>query len=254
VVRHDMHLTLTELPDSNLTDEKFIPKILRESMSDGLIVHYFQDAPEQMLELIQRHHLPAVWTNVRRATDSVCPDDLQGGRLAAEHLLRLGHRRIAYVDSVHNFNPRSERQDHYSAAERFEGYSSAMRAAGLEPRLLSKRMNLPASAVTEFASSWLSSDDRPTAVVTYSPREAQGVVLAAARLGISIPRDLSIVTFEGQPVDIGVPITTALLPEREVGREAVRMLLEKIAEPERSFPSRALKIVLGPEQSSAPPK
>jgi LacI family transcriptional regulator len=248
-----LHLTLSQLPDQKLTDERFLPKILRESMSDGMLIHYIQEIPPMMVELIERHHLPAVWTNVRRASDCVHPDDLGAGRMVTEHLVKLGHRRIAYVDGVHVFEPNHERQDHYSAADRYEGYCQVMREAGLTPRLLSERTNLPTSRIAELMVGWLSEPDRPTALVTYGSRETEATVLAAAWKGLAVPRDLSIVTFNNQPLDVGRPITTALIPERETGAEATKMLLRRIADPTRPAAPQALPFELSPCLSSLPP-
>lgn len=251
--QRDQHLIIAQLPDEKLIDDSFLPKILRESMSDGLLIHYVQDIPRQMVELLERHHVPAVWTNLRRETDCVHPDDRGASRMVTEHLLALGHRRIAYVDGTHVFDPNHARQDHYSAADRYQGYCQAMQQAGRQPQLLSDRVNQPAWRQAERMKEWLAAADRPTALVTYGSREAAAAVLAAAWLGLWVPKDLSIVTFMSSPLDVGRPITTALIPEREVGSQATRMLLEKIAEPAQLFPARAVEFTMSAAVSSVPP-
>jgi DNA-binding LacI/PurR family transcriptional regulator len=112
---HDLHLMVAPLPDAKLTDQGFVPRILREYGSDGLLVNYNTRIPPRMETLLDAHNLPSVWINVRRDSDCVYPDDLQAGRQAAERLLALGHRRIAFVDYTE--------QNHYSNG-------TARRAAG----------------------------------------------------------------------------------------------------------------------------
>src|SRR5215470_8292138 len=63
LAQHDMHLTVSRLTDEELTSDGFVPKVLRESMADGMIVNYTHDIPQAMLDLIHAHHAPAVWLN-----------------------------------------------------------------------------------------------------------------------------------------------------------------------------------------------
>jgi DNA-binding LacI/PurR family transcriptional regulator len=247
-----MHLAHALIPEQDLRERGQVPKIVGELMADGLLINYNTGIPEALEQVITRHRLPAIWMNARRAQDCVHPDDEGAGRLATAHLLELGHRRIAYVDYGHA----TEQPDqHYSAADRRLGYERAMRAAGLQPRLITTPRSLPPAQVLAAARGWLSAADRPTAVVTYSERDAEPILYAAtAQLSLQVPRDLSIVTIADDPADhTGVALATVILPRYDLGRVAVEMLLERIAAPKRVLPARCLPARLAAGVSTGPP-
>ncbi|MEM6392400.1 MAG: LacI family DNA-binding transcriptional regulator [Planctomycetota bacterium] len=236
----DMHLSMSRLPDGQLVNEGFMPKILREYLCDGLLVNYTHHAPPQMKKLITRYRIPVVWLNVKQPVDAVYPDDEDGSRRATEYLLSLGHRRIAYLAYRHT--------GHYSETDRARGYSSAMEEAGLEPHAAildpapfetvcdkpGQENRLP------LVRQWLSQPDRPTAVVTYGS-EAAAVITAAAGLGLSVPGDLSVMSTAHAGLDpLGIGLTHMRQPGLAMGQQGVRMLLQKIASPAEQLPSRSL--------------
>jgi LacI family transcriptional regulator len=233
----DLHLVLAKLPDEKLTNEGYVPKILREWMADGLLINYNVDIPARMVELIEKHGIPSVWMNAKRHTDCVCPDDLAAGREATERLIGLGHSAIAYVDT----NYRSP-QLHYSKIDRHAGYAEAMTSAGFEPVLNTGPGAKSGESRLSYFARWLDGPDRPTAILTYGARtELYPMLYAAKGLGLSVPGDLSAVTFaEGPADDIGVRAATMVVPNREIGGAAVEMLARKIERPSRGLVSRAV--------------
>ncbi len=252
---HDMHLSMDIIPDEKLTSEGFVPKILRELMVDGLLINYTALIPQQMLELIAKSNIPAIWMNSKQESDCVYPDECDAGREATEYLLKLGHRRIAYA----NYSGGG----HYSAIDRMAGYKQAMEQFGLSPRVVTpsdcgvepladgsiSREQRPA-----VAKAMLAGPDRPSAVVTYSGSTAYPLLYAAASMGINVPGDLSVVTFHDEiGSGLGVPITTLLIPVYEVGRIAAEMIIEKIGDPSCVLPSRSVKFGFGEGQTCAPP-
>lgn len=245
---HDLHLSLGWFEDEELTRDSQAPRILRELMADGLLIKYDSSVPPQMVELLGRARVPAIWVNSKRESDCIFPDDLAGGRRATEFLLGLGHRHVAYVD----YNPRPP-ADHYSSSDRRTGYLQAMQAAGRPARVvadrpvqLEQRMNL--------IRQWLTGAERPTAVVAYSNEDALPVVHTATLLGLRVPEEISVVTFAGQSSgQLGVTLTTMLIPEEEIGRIAVEMLVEKIARPKRLQPPRVVPFGFERGATSGPP-
>lgn len=247
-----MHLVHALVPERDLRERGQVPKIIGELMADGLLINYNTGIPEALDQVISRHRLPAIWMNAKRARDCVHPDDEGAGRLATEHLLGLGHRRIAYVDYCHA----TEQPDHhYSAGDRQAGYERAMRAAKLTPRVITTPRTLPSAQIPQAACAWLTAADRPTAVVTYCEREAEPILYAAvALLRLEVPRDLSIVAIADDPADhTGVTLATVLLPRYDLGRVAVELLLERIAAPKRALPARCLPVRLAAGTSTAAP-
>ena len=247
-----MHLIHALIPEDDLRERGQVPKIIGELMADGLLINYNTGIPDALDQVITKHRLPAIWMNAKRAHDCVYPDDEGAGRLATEHLLKLGHRRIAYVDYCH---ATTQPDQHYSACDRQAGYEQAMRAAKLTPRIITAPQSVPSAQIPQVARSWLLAKDRPTAVVTYCEREAEPILyVATALLGMSVPRDLGIVTISDEPADhTGVPLATVILPRYELGKVAVEMLLQRIASPKRSLPARALPVYLEAGASTASP-
>lgn len=249
---NNFHLMLARLSDEQLTDDNFVPKILREMMVDGLLIDYIQHIPPRLIDLVRRHQLPAVWINSPQAEDCVRPDDLDAGYRATRHLLSLGHRRILFADYTHTGNFELE---HYSARDRWLGYSRAMSEAGLEPRAMrSKDDGVAAADWVAYSRGWLTAADRPTAVLAYQ-QEVSPVLIAAATLGWQVPADLSIVAFGSADLNVaGLPITTLTVPEYEVGSAAVQMLLQKIEVPEAVFPAKSFPFGFSAGATCAPAK
>jgi len=150
-------------------------------------------------------------------------DNLRGAQLATEHLLELGHRRIAMLTG---------RPDLQSARLREEGYRKAMAAAGVAPDERLVRLgayNAPVSA--DAARELLSGDDPPTAVFAANDTSAIATIEVARELGVSVPGDLSVVGFDNIPESALAhpPLTTVQQPMRQLGHDAIAMLVALIA-------------------------
>ena len=251
LARHNMHLTIARLPDEKLTSEGYVPKILREWLSEGLLINYTSDIPRKMLALIRGHDIPSVWINCRLHHDCVHPDDYDAGRLAGEHLLALGHRRLAYVCS---WRPQDLRQAHYSARDRGGGLRAALRRAGLAP-LRPPAYEADEPRRLELVRGWLADPrTRPTGVFCYGDRDAPILAASALQLGLRIPEDISILLCADEPfVRMGLRFTTLAVPAAAVGAEAVRMMLRKVEQPNDRLPRRAIPFELHAGGTSAPP-
>ena len=234
LAQHDMHLTVSRLTDEELSSDNFLPKVLRESMADGMIVNYTHEIPHAMLDLIHAHHAPAVWLNAKLAEDCVYPDDFEAARTATQQLLNLGHRRITmlhFVSSSVFALPFAEARPrfHYSVADRAAGYASVMIEAGLAPRVTYHDRYVDDHEHMEACRALLRDMDRPTAVLIYTERDLSALMCAAAERGVSIPGDLSVMVFaSGDIWAAGKHMSVVRVPIREVGRRAVRMLMEKL--------------------------
>jgi LacI family transcriptional regulator len=220
-----MHLALARVPDEQLSSAMYVPRLLREFVAEGVLVYYPDYEPPGTAELLRRFGVPAIWMNVKRADDCVYPDDLDAGRRATEHLLKLGHRRIAYLDFSHAPDDTGQ---HYSARDRQAGYEQAMRQAGLEPAIL--RKYVPSEARLDVCQEWLTGA-AATACVTYAPSAATPLLCAMLKTGKQPGRDLSIVTFDhNRDASIGFKVTTFTVPHREVAHASVERLSRRIAD------------------------
>jgi DNA-binding LacI/PurR family transcriptional regulator len=240
----DLHLVLSQVPDVAIKEESYLPHTMRELSADGLLVYRHVGFSASFLEQIRQMRIPAIFLNAQQEFDAIYPDDLMGGRLAAEFLLRLGHERIAYVDS----EQRHPEWRHYSNRDRRAGYEQAMQSAGRAPQVhllphdwRADGQEAGTDRRVESARALLAQPGRPTAVLAYELTEAMAVVHAANLLGQRIPRDLSIVLFHNRIEDrYFLPFHTMSNQMAELGRGAVAMLLAKIQDPEASLPSIAV--------------
>jgi LacI family transcriptional regulator len=125
--RHDMHLVISEVPQQNLSEAGFLPKVMSNLAADGLLINVLSEIPTAFEEELQRLQMPAIWINTKRPHDSVHPDDLGASQRLTEYLLKMGHRNIVFA------RPEITRVAHYSEHDRYTGYEKAMRDAGLQP-------------------------------------------------------------------------------------------------------------------------
>jgi LacI family transcriptional regulator len=228
--QHDISVAMASLPDDRLVDPNFIPHALRKWMSDGLLIKYDTAIPAALELHMARWQIPSVWLNSKHLSDAVHPDEFQGGREAAEVLLRRGHRRLAFASYVH---PRdaSHGEFHYSFTDRLAGAQSKAAAHGCEcPRVGAEEVWKSGQMVPDLRQ-LLSTSDRPTGVICYGPREAHAVQMAAVSLGMRVPEDLSIIMFTGGlDRDWCMNFDYIRIPEHECGFEGVKMLLGKLGQ------------------------
>jgi LacI family transcriptional regulator len=173
-------------------------------------------------------------------------DNLRGARLATEHLLELGHRRIGMLTG---------RPDLQSARLRELGYRQALAAAGVpvDERIVHVGTYDPGVAATA-ARRLLAAADPPTAVFAANDLSAIATLDVARQLGFRVPEELSIVGFDNilDSALTNPPLTTVDQPIREMGRHAVNMLVKLIrAEPvESTHVTLATRLVVRNSTSS----
>jgi LacI family transcriptional regulator len=251
-----MTLMLSEAHDTDSRSPELLPKAVRELAADGLLVNMGGRITETLQVALEGLNTPVVWINRRQEYDAVHPDDILAGRMATEHLLKMGHRRIAYLDTTWPENG----EVHYSRRDRVQGYREAMQAKRLEMRLA----QLPAMPATiedvrldervDMAAQFLAAQSRATAIVTYGLESALPILQAAERLGLNVPRNLSLVMCADDiNRHIGRPVTTVVSSMPQVGSQSVQMLLQRIEEPERSIPSVAIAPWFFEGATCAPP-
>jgi DNA-binding LacI/PurR family transcriptional regulator len=167
----------------------------------------------------------------------VTVDDRAGARTAAQHLLDLGHRRLAVVslrvlEDGHTGPVDADRRRMAAygvTRERLAGYADAIAAAGLswDEVPIFEGPNLR-EVGREAAASLLAHEPRPTAVLGMSDELALGVLEGARAAGVSVPEQLSVVGYDDVPAATPRGLTTIHQPLVEKGRVAGRMLLEAL--------------------------
>jgi len=219
-----LNMVMSSLSDVVLSDQQRAPNLLRELAVDGLLVMYDVGAPEGLVDLLTRKAGPLIWVNRRVEQDGVRPDDIGAGRLATELALRRGHRRIAYLDPLHEDDRRTNRL-HYSKEDRLSGYRTQMEAAGLAPQVILDPLWSEWNRL-DSARAMLADPGRPSAFICQNAVEAGILMLGASQLGLSVPRDVSLMILTGGS---GECFSGLKQPDREMGRAAVAQLTRRMA-------------------------
>jgi LacI family transcriptional regulator len=213
-------------------------RVLLEKRVDGIILATTAGSLPAVREVRWRR-VPLVLFDrelSQMAADTVKVDSVLGGRLATEHLLRLGHRRIAII---HGPLVRS------TGAERLEGYLLALRSANLPPDpVLIREGNFKQDSGRELAGQLLDLAPPPTALFCTNNLMTVGALQTVQERGVRIPADLSLVGYDDMEwwTLTDPPLTTVGQPVYELGRAAMRLLLAQIER--RRRPQR---VVLKPE-------
>jgi LacI family transcriptional regulator len=161
-------------------------------------------------------------------TDGVVCDNVEGLRRVTEHLLWLGHERIAYVGG---------RPDVETGAERLEGYTEAMRAAGHVPFALDGGFRV--DGADRAMTTLLGARTRPSAAIVANNQMTLGALRAIRRAGLRVPRDIALVGVDDPPWAelVDPPLTTLAQPVRTMAETAMELVLERI-EQQRTEPRR----------------
>jgi LacI family transcriptional regulator len=194
---------------------------------DGLVVMSLP-FDDRVADRLMTRHLPSVLVEFSRpGFSSITIDDHHGGRLAAEHLLALGHERIAYVGEA-KVSSRVEGQ----ATRRVEGIRAALGDSGIEmPAAYLSFGQYGTASARQQTIELLRGRRPPTAIVAHSDIQAVGVLQAAQVRGLSVPEDLAVVGFDNLDIAEYLGLTTVAQPLFDSGRIAVELLFAQLAEP-----------------------
>ncbi|MFE3162281.1 LacI family DNA-binding transcriptional regulator [Streptomyces sp. NPDC059224] len=222
-------------PHDDPAHERKVVQLLHERRVDGMIVATSAE-PRELLAYLDRHAVPTVLLDRvidDRADggprfDQVCAENTGPTARLVTHLAGLGHRRIGLVAGLSGLS---------TTSERITGYRQGLAAAGLP---LDDGLVVPGnseSAGAERATAALMSHATPpTALVTANNAMTIGALRALREHGLSVPHDIALCCFDDFAwADLFSPRLTAIAqPSREIGAEAVRVLLERLAAPDRA--------------------
>lgn len=222
----------------------------RAERVDGLIIISLSPHPLE-LERIQRSGLTAILVDAHhRALPRVVADDVLGGRIAADHLLALGHRRIGFIGDI----PRTPLA-FTSSRLRLMGVRRAIEEAGLNlPERLVGIGDHSRRRAAELARRMLSHPLPPTGIVCASDTQAAGVLEAAAAIGLAVPADLSVTGYDDLELADHLGLTTIRQPLFESGVRAVQRLLIGIDDGPMTPLRETQDVRLIARRSTAPPR
>jgi DNA-binding LacI/PurR family transcriptional regulator len=253
-------LALTLLTSTGRAD--MIPA--RDVPMDGALV-YSCDTESPAVDWLLRRKLPLVLIDQKpkRGMSSVNIDDRAGARAAAQHLVDLGHRRIAIVTSQFA-GPHGIVDDPVAAAgshvtrERMLGWLEPLAAAGIRPVVV-QLQHTDEGVGFDGGRLVLDSAERPTAILCFSDAIASGVVQAAQSLGVRVPDDLSVVGFDDNSLAerMRPKLTTVRQDVEAKGRAAAAELTAAIEHAKSGANHRPRHVLLPTElvvrDSTAPP-
>lgn len=218
-------LVLAGSTDLDAAKERRLLRLLEEQAVRGVIIAPIVPDLTGLQEFSGRGTPVVLVDHPRGRMDlcSVAVDDVLGGRLAAEHLLALGHRRIAYLSGSVNA---------VSVKQRRAGFFQALAAVGLDPEevLLDVRMPIePPELAPQALEQILSASPRPTAVLCVNDTVALDVLRGLERAGVRVPADMSVVGYDDLPfaARLSPPLTTVAQPTYQLGYTAADLLLDE---------------------------
>lgn len=200
-------------------------QVLSEKRIDGMII-ISTGEDEGLLRLLQGLPIPTVLLD--REIDEVHCDlvetaHLQGGLMATQHLIDLGHRRIACLSGPADLTP---------SAQRIEGWRTALAQSGLTDVAADLLWHSDFTSQGGFTvmRSILASPQPPTAVFVCNDLMCIGALSAAHEAGVRVPQDMSLIGFDDiELAQFASPaLTTIAQPKHRIGVAAVDMLLERI--------------------------
>lgn len=242
------HLFVDAQRSGMRTIAKHIVEMVRKTQVDGvLLVPPLSDHLPTMTAL-RKAGVPFVRISPYAHLDMssyVYIDDRQASYELTRHLCQLGHRDIAYIKGA---------PDHRSSEARFHGFEQALADCGIElkPQWIMDRayaMRFGAQAAEKL----LSGRKRPTAVICFNDDIAAGVMIAAYRKGLDLPRDLSVAGFDNAPIATALwpGLTTVYQPVGDLAAAAAAMLIEEIEHgAERTVRQLSYRLIL--RESTAP--
>jgi LacI family transcriptional regulator len=184
--------------------------------------------------------------------DTVADDDMAGAALVIDHLAELGHRRIAHIE---HYETDPDHLAEMPNAIRAEGYRQAMRARGLADEIDIVSTTYTQEGGYLGAQQLLARTHRPTAVFAGADIVAIGALDAIAEAGLSVPGDISVAGYDNTTFAAFRPISLTSVDQagREIGGNAARLLLDRIANRDRPSAQVKLSPTLVVRRTTAPP-
>jgi LacI family transcriptional regulator len=233
------YVTMLADSDNSRVTESAIINSLQARHVDGLIlatawVH------DDIITKCRKQHIPLVLLNrtvLDESVPSVVTNDGYGIRLAVDHLLQLGHRKLAYVGGPLNTS---------TAVARREGFTSALKAyrLGVREKLIADCPSFTVQAGTTAARTLLAIPNRSfTAIVAANDMLALGCYDSLNEVGLACPRDISVTGYNDMPFAdrFTPPLTTLRIPHDQIGVQSALLLLRMMRDETTVVPSVQLE-------------
>jgi len=231
-----------------LKEARYLDVLLSKKV-DGLLLVAASQSSDGLARLVENGPPTIV---VDRELDDLAVSQVMvanhdGGFLAGQHLLALGHRDIGVIAGPGGLGP---------SARRLEGFKAALREAGIElsgDRLV--RGDFRAASGRAGTDSWLGRRDLPTAVFAENDLMAIGALSAAHAAGLDVPGDISVVGFDGIAfgADVTPPLTTVSQSIEDMATAAIELLFDRLRDRDAAPRLVELPVALAVRGTSGPP-
>lgn len=210
---------LTAFVHSGRSAPDLIRRFVEERRVDAAIYLNMQLSTPGLIKEMTRSGLPMVLLD--RFVDKlpcVTIDNQSGARMAIEHLLRRGHRRMAFLQGP---------AENFDAAQRLAGVRAALTKAGvpLEPALAWTGDFREESGIAAIRAWAASGRPWPDAILACNDTMAVGMLMALRELGVRVPEQVAVMGFDDALGSRWLELTTIRIPRRELGIQAARMAL-----------------------------
>ena len=222
--RHGYHMITEPMHGYAQEDRVAVLKRLSASRFDAMIVPPPMCDDPAILDMLEELHIPYVRIAPRQQLERssyVYMNDSQAAYEAIDHLWQLGHRNILYVGF----------RETGASKDRYQGYTQYFRDKGLVPPFpLVEVAAATARGAIAAGEAIMASDARPTAVFAGSDMIAFGLMTAAAKNGLNVPGDISIVGFDDSPgaETVWPPLTTIRQPISDMGESAMDLAVKAL--------------------------
>ncbi|MCQ3976758.1 MAG: LacI family transcriptional regulator [Anaerolineae bacterium] len=227
---------------------KVLQTVPRRGRVDGMLLFSLNPTDDDVRRISQEN-IPTVLVETAHPNLSyVYLDDVSGAQIAVQHLIELGHRKIAYISDYLD--------DPFGifSRNRYAGYCRAHEAVGLPVRPEYHQQNEHSRENgRRMALEILNLPDPPTAIFAYSDELALGVLEAARELNLNVPKNLSVIGYDDIELAHYAGLTTIRQHLFESGVQGVEVLLDAIDNPETSLAQLQLPTELILRQTTAPP-
>jgi len=231
----------------------YFRNIPRADRADGVLIISLPPRDEDV-QLLADSQIPIVLVDANHPSltslNRVVTDDMSGGRIATQHLIELGHRRIGYISDLF------ESPFKFTASyDRYLGYREALASANIPLQSDYVRSGEHGRAVAKkLALDMLALREPPTAIFAASDTQAMGVLEAARELNLRIPQDLSVVGYDDIEVAEYLGLTTIRQLLFESGKRGVNLLLEVIDNPPIKSAHEVLPVQLIVRHTTSAPR
>lgn len=220
--KHSIRLLIDIVEEKH--QKKAYLELVRAKRIDGLILSGPRFDDEALFSL-QQDHFPTVLMGQLPGTDffSVDIDNLSAAKQAVQHLVKLGHKRIACITNA--------APTYTAAADRLNGYRQVLEESGIpSDDSLIRYGDFDPESGYEQMRDLLTTRDKPSAVFVTSDVVAIGAKAAVVEEGLAIPGDIALVGFDDVPLAryLNPPLTTVRLPASELATRASQMLIQLI--------------------------